>query len=1807
MRSKQVACFILQQITPDVKEPTKQHKWQKRIAKAVAAVVLLPVVLFFIVAGLLYVPAIQNYVVDRVAESLSDSTDLAFSVERVRLGFPLDLTVHNVQATERGDSVLRAEELALSVEFWPLLSGQANVSGIHLHNAGVNTRGLIANTQIIGTVGDFRADLHGLNWKTNNVHVRSGALSNADVTVLLCDTAAADTTKGAPWTIDVDRVSIARTKARLTLPSDSLHLYAELGEAEASGIHLDTGAPLYSVERLDLEASAIYYDAEYRQRFSPLPAPTLVERHAGLNFDHFHIDSLETRLRSFCYDADGRLSLNVEHLSFHERVSGLRLSELTASVELNDERLRVPDLRLFTPHSVLSSDISLPWKALDAEALGSTSMHVVLNAEVGHQDVRIIGQGLVPDEILRNYPRYQVHLDGLVQGNVKQLDVSRLNLTTPYSRIVGQLSVRPKAFETNRRYTSATDGLSFDMQARLGWQDVAAFGKPYMPAELFKAYPRYAVQLAARGGLNSRRMNLSSFKLQTPSSHISGSGNLAFDAFSSRSGADAFKFNLKAHLSAADVKTFAHPFLTSDVERMLPPYALDVAGGVAGNANIIRTQALTLRTPYSSMRADGSINMAALSGGARGEALNLKLDGRIGYQDLMHYGGPYLTNDIKSALPHTAIALSTHIVGNLNSLTLRGTSVAIPGIARISGDLSLADIAAGRLHGTMDIDVHGQNLGLLNRFIPADLRNTLTIPSDLSARGKVSFSGDDYACDLIIHQGGGSAKVRAQVNLRTEIYEAYVNADCFPVQHFLPHEDMRDFTGEINANGRLFDVFSPGATLNADTRIDAFSYTGYDLSGLSFNAKSQGGDVAAQFEASNSLLQGNGWLNATFSNGISARLNAQLPFIDLTQLLQTPDTIEAGMNIDLTLTGSNDFSTLNADGALTSIHFSSKDYGFMPQDFLFGLSTTPDTTTAHANSGDFCLRYGAKGELLRAIEQLSKTMEVIDTQIVERRFVEKEIRPYLPVLDLHFSAGQDNPIYTFIETQGYGYDYIALDLSTNPRDGLSGLLEGTELKKDKLVFDTVYAKLNSSPDGLAMDALVHNFKKRNPNRFKATLKGYLEEEAGGLEACFKDEHGQTGMDFGVRATLPDDGIRLHLYPKQSILAYRTFTVNDDNYIFYGPANNKIGADLDLLADDGTGLRLSGEPSDSLTDITLSLSNVNLRELSASVPYMPSMGGFLTGDIHYNDNHEQVSAMATVSLQDFEYEQAQMGTLNIDGIYLPKEEGEHYASAFISNTEQEVLALEGTYNERSEAFLADGNLMQFPLRYLNGFLSGTDVMMRGMSTGDFTVSGTAATPVLNGSIAFDSAHVYSPVYGFDFAMDNRPVVLNNSKMQFDGYRLTSTGNTPLTVNGHVDMSNLSRVGVDLEMLARDFELINSKRQKESIVYGKLFTDFDGTLRGNTADGFAFNGRIDVLPRTDMTYILRDSPLTVEDQLQGLVKFVNFADTTDMEEPEEEESGNFEMQLAVNIDENAHFLCNLSENGNSFVDVKAGGALTLRQTKEGDMRLLGRLVIGEGKMKYELPIIPLKTFDIEKDSYINFQGDATNPALGLSATERIKAIVSENDQQRSVYFNVGLKVSQTLNRMGLEFTIDAPEDLVIQNQLDAMSTEERSRVAVAMLATGMYLTSDQASGSGFKASNALNAFLQSEIQNIAGQALKTVDLSVGVESGTSLSGGTTTDYSFQFAKRFWDDRISVIIGGRVSTGQDADNSAESFIDNIAVEYRLDRNATRRLKIFYNRETQDPLEGQLTKAGVGLVLHKKSERLGDLFIFKRAKTKE
>lgn len=1233
-----------------------------------------------------------------------------------------------------------------------------------------------------------------------------------------------------------------------------------------------------------------------------------------------------------------------------------------------------------------------------------------------------------------------------------------------------------------------------------------------------------------------------------------------------------------------------------------------LSGSVYMDTTQLRLPALRLRTPASRIDADMAFDFKAFSAGKGGHCQAM-VDASIGYDDIRTLATGYVDKAYLRALPHKPLAIKGTVSGNIDHLRLPSFTLNMPGVLQASANGYTNYVTKDWRNGKFNFNLRTKSMAAVRQLMPASLKQSINVPDGLSLRGKAAFNGSRYDADIKAGIGRGSLTAKAKLDVKRETYNVVATAHQLPIASIVRGVPVGPFSGSLRASGSGWDVMSPRASLTADAKVNALSYERYPLGGISVKANLRGGKAVAHFEADNPLLQGNGHIEALLGrHNYEVAVKASLPNLDLKKLGVTTDTLYFGTDIDIKATANKAFTAYALSGSIANNHFTTQRMSAMAKDILFDLATSRDTTTANISAGDLRLRLGAKGDIPHLGTHLARFANELQKEAKTYNIDQERLKTYLPVMAFYLDAGRDNPLYNIARMKGYSFSSAYVNLNTDPHVGMTGDARMGALNVGALLLDTIDTHIFQDSTGVQMRGLVKNGKK-NPNPLEVRMRSYVMRSGAGIELSYYDSEGERGVDVGLQAALVDGGLNIHLYPENPVLAYRNFKVNKDNYIFLGK-DNSIRADVDLLADDGTGLKIYGEPKDSVNDLTVSVNQVNLGELSAVLPYMPKLSGMLSGDVHVTDDsqHKQLSAMASLTADNFKYEDMPLGNVGIDAVYLPKTGGEHHASAFISSNGEEVLACNGTYFDRDGGtFEGDAQLHDFPLQMLNGFMAGTDVALKGIAGGDLRMNGSLDKPVINGSLDLDSAHIYSDVYGFDLRTDERALDIKDSRIIFSDYRLFSTGKEPMVLNGTFDMSDFERMRMDFAMRAKNFELINTRKKAQSMLFGKVYANYVGTLKGTT-DNLSLRGKLEVLDRTDVTYILKDSPLSVDDRLHDLVQFTNFKDSTQTAQPEKAVDGGMDITMGISISDAAIFHCNLSDDGQSYVKLEGGGDMTLRMTQQGDMRMTGLFTTNSGEMKYQLPVIPLKTFQIVQGSYVQFTGDVMNPTLNIAAKERTKAVVTEDDRQRSVAFDVGVKITKPLNDMGLEFTIEAPEDLNIQNQLASMSAEQRGKAAVTMMATGMYMTDEtMMSGSGFKANNALNAFLQSEIQNIAGSALKTIDINLGVESGTSQTGTSTTDYSFQFAKRFWGNRISVIIGGKVSTGADATNSAESFINNVSVEYRLDQGATRYVKAFYDRDTQDPLEGQLTKTGAGLVLRRKTDKLGELFIFRNKSKKK
>ena len=255
-----------------------------------------------------------------------------------------------------------------------------------------------------------------------------------------------------------------------------------------------------------------------------------------------------------------------------------------------------------------------------------------------------------------------------------------------------------------------------------------------------------------------------------------------------------------------------------------------------------------------------------------------------------------------------------------------------------------------------------------------------------------------------------------------------------------------------------------------------------------------------------------------------------------------------------------------------------------------------------------------------------------------------------------------------------------------------------------------------------------------------------------------------------------------------------------------------------------------------------------------------------------------------------------------------------------------------------------------------------------------------------------------------------------------------------------------------------------------------------------------------------------------------------------------------------------------------------------------------------MKYSLNVIPLRTFNIQEGSYIEFTGEPMNPTLNITATDNVRANYSSSSgNDRLVNFTAGVKLTNTLSAPGVQFIVEAPDDAEAQNDLNTKSDEEKGKIAVTLLASGMYMTSG--TKGNYAMSSALASFMQNQINSVTGRALSSMglDLSANMESSADASGALHTDYTFNFSKRLLNNRLRIMMGGRVSTGASAGEGNGAYFDNFSLEYRLNQRVTQYLKLYYERQAYDWLEGDISEFGGGFMWRRKLQHFKDIFRFK------
>jgi hypothetical protein len=1217
----------------------------------------------------------------------------------------------------------------------------------------------------------------------------------------------------------------------------------------------------------------------------------------------------------------------------------------------------------------------------------------------------------------------------------------------------------------------------------------------------------------------------------------------------------------------------------------------------------------------------------------------IQLAGSVAGDDVVRYAGEYLP-DLMDYWPDETVTLQVDGYANRDSLTLTTCRLSIPERLDFEGQLrAQAPFDARRriMSGSLDCALLRTD-SLISALVDRPERRAYRLPDSLNVQMQwKQRNGQLQVEGALSHGDDADVTLDATYAPVSEQYEVKLSSHGMRVQEFVPSLALRCLSVEAEAHGRKTDLRAAGAKLIGEVKLDT----------LVLDDTQRLADVLLTAHLDSSRYQ----MTLT-SHDERIRLAA-----DASGLL-TADTLTSSGKMEVEhlqlslippLSEETGFFSLHPHWELASdwkqrhalqlridsLYFDRDGEQWDFDEVSFNFRSQERYLSAVLLGGD-C---HATLQVDRGMEDLSAIIDTLAT-LVERQV--QHVRPdfvalqrQLPQMDLRVNMLRDNPFYPVVSYYQYGFSRLALHLHNDQALTLDlDIIDGEDATQH---FDTLCCTVTPLLDSLTTQLapadcyryalnVVHT-APRVRRSYNMHAMGKLYRDSVTLHFDYVDGLKNKMYDLGASLATAEDTLTLHFMDHPVIYA-QPLEVNPQNYLrltsFLDPEKRNLGvaANLEMSGPEGFTMSLQTRPDVETAGNRLSfnLHHLDLDYLRRTVQWSTEASGVASLDGALYVRPDSISGGFDVRVDNLRLGSFAADSLTMHSIY---EEWRRERGTFLTMDIDTGRVLYVAYRERpasesssvteQSAASVDASIeaQHLPLALVNTYMPD-NIRLDGLLNATLLYSGEQLNVgQANGVINFEEGSVHYADADATIHLPHDTLRMEHNKILFNNYALTAAGKNPVRVQGTIDFTQaLSTPHVDLTLRGENVQLMKSTRcvGKEQYISGSLPANVNLKLYG-VSPNLALTGSVSALSSTALKYYLQDDPLKSDSKLGDLVEFVSFQklnrrSTSLLLTNREQVAEGFLVNMRIDVARNAQLDIHLSSAGEDNIGIRGGGALQFSMNPDGTTHLNGTYDITGGDVAFKLPMLPMvKSFDIVDGSTLRWNGETENPEFNITATEEVRCTINdESGVSRVVKFEVYVYIQGTMNDMSLTFSCAAPEDASIQNQITSLTDEERSKQAIRLLVTQSYSGPGVTTSSSMASANgAINALLQREVESFFNQHLKNTQISVGIDTYDADGTGTArTDYSVKISQRLFNDRIRIVLGGRVSSGDESDsNNDNAIINDFSLEWLLREDGAHYLRLFRKTNYESILEGEIVETGVGYVMQRSAYRLRDIFI--------
>ncbi|MDE6022869.1 MAG: translocation/assembly module TamB [Muribaculaceae bacterium] len=409
-----------QQSSEKIEEVSKLPKkhlignpWIRRPLKVVGYLVIL----VMLIPVLLYLPPVQDFAVKTAAKMVAEKTGMKIGIEKLRLKFPVDLSLKGLSVIEAsGDTMVLAKEAVVDVKLRPLFGLDVQINRLMLRDAYY--RMLSTDSSMLMTVRAGLLDVDSkssADIKNSTISLNEASIKNGNIFIgmdVWKQTPTPADTTSTPFYITAKKLNLDNVNFTMTmLPTiDTLNFKASKLSVENGVIDLRTNnISLGTVSASSGSALMLAPSLEYVKEH-PAPVsdststsiPTVVKVNKislssfnagyvvkdspvvkGFDANNIRVSGLNLDIENF-YNKAVEITLPVTKMNGVEQC-GLTIVEGKGTFSMDSTGMKLKDFDIRTPYSRIEATAAVPnaLMALEPSAL----LDVDISASLGMTDI----------------------------------------------------------------------------------------------------------------------------------------------------------------------------------------------------------------------------------------------------------------------------------------------------------------------------------------------------------------------------------------------------------------------------------------------------------------------------------------------------------------------------------------------------------------------------------------------------------------------------------------------------------------------------------------------------------------------------------------------------------------------------------------------------------------------------------------------------------------------------------------------------------------------------------------------------------------------------------------------------------------------------------------------------------------------------------------------------------------------------------------------------------------------------------------------------------------------------------------------------------------------------------------------------------------------------------------------------------------------------------------------------------------------------------------------------------------------------